>query len=222
MTQQDLWRAFQAHQGRIVRKWLHYFPIYERHFGPWRGRTLTFFEIGVAKGGSLEMWRDYFGPFARIVGVDIDPKCAKLAGDDFAVRIGDQSDPAFLKSLVDEFGPPDIVLDDGSHQMAHVRATFDFLYPKLDKNGVYLVEDMHAAYWPEFGGGLDAPQSFVNHAKTLVDSLNAEHARGAVTPDAFTRETLSIAFYDSVVVFEKGVIPRRAAPERGKGARLTG
>ncbi|HSZ53465.1 MAG TPA: class I SAM-dependent methyltransferase [Caulobacteraceae bacterium] len=211
----ELWQDFQTNQGKVIRKWEHYFPVYERHFGPWRGRTLTFLEVGVAHGGSLAMWRRFFGPLATVVGVDIDPKCRAHEENGVLVRIGDQSDPKFLQSLVDEFGVPDVVLDDGSHQMAHIHATFDALYPRMGKNGVYMVEDLHTAYWPDFGGGLKEPGSFIERAKSLVDQLNADHARGALAPDAFTRETLAISFYDSMVVFEKGRVPRKTAPEIG-------
>ncbi|HEY1929493.1 MAG TPA: class I SAM-dependent methyltransferase [Caulobacteraceae bacterium] len=211
----DLWQDFQTNQGKVIRKWEHYFPVYERHFRPWRGRTLTFLEVGVAHGGSLAMWRRFFGPLATVVGVDIDPKCRAHEENGVFVRIGDQSDPKFLQSLVDEFGVPDVVLDDGSHQMAHIHATFDALYPRMGKNGVYMVEDLHTAYWPDFGGGLKEPGSFIERAKSLVDQLNADHARGVLAPDAFTRETLSISFYDSMVVFEKGRVPRKTAPEIG-------
>ena len=152
-------------------------------------------------------------PMANIVGIDIDKRCAAHSAEGINVRIGDQSDAAFLQSVIDEFGVPDVVLDDGSHQMAHIAATFDFLYSKMPKNGVYLVEDLHTAYWPKFGGGLNEPANFFNLAKAMVDQLNADHTLGAVTPDAFTRDTLSIAFYDSVVVFEKGRPAHKGAIE---------
>jgi cephalosporin hydroxylase len=209
----DLWQDFLTNQGKAIHKWSHYFPIYERHFAPWRGRSLTFLEVGVAKGGSLAMWRRYFGPLAEVVGIDIDRKCKAHEAEGLAVRIGDQSDPRFLQSVIDEFGVPDVVLDDGSHQMDHIAATFDYLYPKMGKNAVYAVEDLHCAYWPKFGGGLSEPANFFNVAKGLVDKLNADHTEGQVTPDAFTRDTFGIAFYDSMVVFEKGRIPGKGAIE---------
>jgi cephalosporin hydroxylase len=215
----DLWSDFLTNQGREIHKWEHYFPIYERHFAPWRGRTLTFLEIGVAKGGSLQMWRRYFGPLARVVGIDIDPRCKAHEEGGVFVRIGDQSDPKFLASVVAEFGAPDVVLDDGSHQMAHIEATFDFLYPRLPKNGVYMVEDLQCAYWPKFGGSVSDPKTFINIAKSLVDRLNAEHTLGAVAPDAFTRDTFSIGFYDGVVVIEKGQILKRQARAIGRQPR---
>ncbi len=200
----------------MIHKWEHYFPVYERHFSPWRDRSLTFLEIGVARGGSLPMWRRYFGPLAKIVGIDIDPRCKAHEEDGIFVRIGDQSDPAFLDSVLQEFGAPDIVLDDGSHRMEHIWASFEHLYPAVPKNGIYMIEDLHTAYWPDFGGGLDAPASFINRAKTLIDQLNADHSRGAVESNDFTRATFAISFYDSMAVFEKGDVWRKAAPAIGR------
>lgn len=207
----ELWRDFQTNDGKVIHKWEHYFPIYERHFAPWKGRSLTFIEIGVARGGSLQMWRRYFGPLAKVIGLDIDPRCKDHEENGVFVRIGDQSDVGFLDDVVEEFGYPDIVLDDGSHQMDDIWNTFSHLYPKMTRSGVYMVEDLHTAYWPNFGGGLDEPASFINRSKGLIDRLNADHSRGALAPDDFTRQTFSISFYDSMAVFEKGEAPPKSA-----------
>jgi hypothetical protein len=157
----------------------------------------------------------YFGPYARIVGLDIRPECGAFEEDQISIRIGDQSDKRFLSKVVKEFGPPDIVLDDGSHMMRDIRQSFDTLYPRMAKNGVYMVEDLHTAYWDEFGGGFRRSDTFVEFSKDLVDELNAEHTRGAVEKTEFSSRTLSIHFYDSVVVFEKGVAGTKSAPMIG-------
>jgi cephalosporin hydroxylase len=211
----DLWRDFLTNTGKVIHKWEHYFPVYERHFGPWRGRSRCSLEIGVGRGGSQPMWRRYFGPMAVVVGLDIDPRCRAHEENGVFVRIGDQADPSFLDRVVAEFGLPDIVLDDGSHRMDDLWASFEHLYPQLSKNGVYMIEDLHTAYWPDFGGGLEEPGSFINRAKRLIDQLNAEHTRGAVEQNRFTRETFSISFYNSMAVFEKGSIARKTAPAIG-------
>lgn len=114
---------------------------------------------------------------------------------------------------MEEFGQFDIVLDDGSHQMDDIRASFECLYPALSKNGVYVVEDLHTAYWPEYGGGLDMPDSFITLSKRFIDDLNADHSRGAVQPSFMTRFTFSISYYDSVIVFQRGSIPVKKAPQ---------
>src|SRR4051794_39606696 len=59
--------------GRLVPRFRHYFDVYHRHFSRFRGKPVTMIEIGIFNGGSLPMWRDYFGSQARIVGVDINP-----------------------------------------------------------------------------------------------------------------------------------------------------
>jgi hypothetical protein len=211
----SLWEDFLTNDKKPIHKWVHYFPIYERHFAPWKNRSLTFLEIGVQNGGSLQMWQRYFGPLAKIVGIDIDGRCTDHQSPGIFVRIGDQADPAFLQSVFDEFGVPDVVLDDGSHHMHHLRQTFDFIYPKMHKNGVYMVEDLHTAYWEEYGGGIDKPESFQNFAKACTDSLNFAHSRGVIPPDVIGKETLSISFYDSIVNFEKGDVWWKDAPVTG-------
>ncbi len=211
----NLWQDFSVNRENLVVKWQHYFPIYEKHLNPWRNKTATILEIGIFKGGSLGMWRRFFGPMATIIGIDIDAGCKSYERDGINVRIGDQSDIKFLESLIDEFGLPDIVIDDGSHQMKHIQATFDYLYPKISKNGVYIVEDLHTSYFEEFGGGLDNKNSFINKSKNFIDQLNADHSRGGIEPNFFTRNTFGISFYDSVVVFERGSMPIKGMVQSG-------
>jgi hypothetical protein len=211
----NLWSEFLTNKERPIHKWTHYFPIYERHFSRFVNRTTTFVEIGVSKGGSLQLWKRYLGPFAQIVGIDIDPSCKGVEEDQIAVRIGDQADPAFLQQITDEFGSPDIILDDGSHIMSHISASFAFFYPRMGNNGVYLVEDLHTAYWDEYGGGLYRPGSFIELSKSFIDQLNADHSRGAVATSDFSKSTMSMHFYDSVIVFERGRHLKKHAPVIG-------
>ena len=214
----NLWQDCLTNRGLPIGKWAHYFPIYESHLLPWRNKDIFVLEIGVAGGGSAQMWNRFFGPRAKVVGIDIDPKCAEHEHFGVSVRIGDQSDPIFLQKIIDEFGYPDIVIDDGSHRMEHVLATFQFLYPKVPKNGVYFVEDMHTSYWPGYGGGVNEASSFINISKHFVDQLNANWDQsGQLKPDLITNQTYSISFYDSVVVFEKGGVRTREAPVVGQG-----
>lgn len=207
-----MWTDFLLNSGRPIHKWTHYFPIYERHFARFRNQSITFLEIGCGQGGSLQMWKRYFGPFAQIVGIDIEPKCKEFEEDQIAIRIGNQNDAGFIGSVIEEFGSPDIVLDDGSHNMSDILASFNFIYPKLHRNAIYCVEDLHTAYWEEYGGGLNREGSFIEVCKTLIDQLHADHMRGAIKPGQFSKETLSMHFYDSVVVFEKGRHLAKHAP----------
>jgi hypothetical protein len=194
-----LYGDFLDNQNRVAHKWTHYFPAYETHFSRYINRPVLFFEIGVAQGGSAQMWKRYLGPYATIVGLDINPFCKSHEEDQFFVRIGDQSDFDFLQSVIDEFGVPHIVLDDGSHQQNHIVDTFRFLYPRMAPDGVYFIEDLHTAYLEQFGGGLQRPGTCIEMCKRLIDELNAE-----TDQTEFTKSTLSMHFYDSIVAFEKG------------------
>ena len=211
----NLWQDFQTNDKKLIHKWMHYFPIYERHLSPYRNKTVTLVEVGVSKGGSLQMWQRFLGPMATLVGIDIDPYCKDHEGDNIFVRIGDQSDKSFLQSVIQEFGNPDIVIDDGSLVMSHILATFEYFYSRLPKNGIYIVEDLHTAYWEEFEGGISEPNTFINKSKTFVDKLNADHSRGVIEPDFISKNTFGISFYDSVVVLERGSIPLKKAPMTG-------
>ena len=164
----------------------------------------------------MQLWKRHLGPFAQIVGIDIVEARNEFQEDQIAVRIGSQADLGFLDSVLAEFGPPDVVLDDGSHVMSHIRASFAHLYPRMSPTGVYMVEDLHTAYWQEYEGGLRREGSFIEQCKGLIDELNADWAREALAATEFTRSTLSIHFYDSVVVFERGRHLRKHAPQIGE------
>jgi cephalosporin hydroxylase len=197
--------------GRRIHKWTHYFDVYHEHFAKFRDRPITFVEIGVQYGGSLRMWRDYFGEGARIIGVDVEPACEKLREPGIEVFIGDQADRSFLETLRDQVGSIDILLDDGGHTMQQQINSFDVLYPAVGENGIYAVEDTHTSYWSDYGGGFRKAGSFMELTKRLIDQLNAWHAEGGgeFAVDEFTRTTQSMHFYDSMVILQKG---RREPP----------
>ena len=128
---------FNHHFGRRIDKWRHYFDIYDRHFDRFRGTAPRVLEIGVDHGGSLQVWRKYFGQDALIVGVDIDPRCKEYEEAGIQVEIGDQANAGFLATL----GEFDIVIDDGSHRLIDQITSFQALWPKT--KSVYLIEDCH-------------------------------------------------------------------------------
>lgn len=202
MSDGFLHRYFLSNPHKRLHKWFHYFDIYERHFERFRGKQPIVLEIGVKGGGSLLMWREYFGSGCTIIGLDIDPDCAKHASEGIEVFIGSQSDSQTLQSVLGKYPEIDIVIDDGGHVCDEQIASFNALYPSVSNMGVYLIEDVHTSYWQEYGGGLRKPSSFVEFAKSKIDDLNAFHHRDGSVRD-FTKVTDSIVFYDSIVVFEK-------------------
>lgn len=199
---------FLSNKKGLIHKWIHYFDIYHRHFKKYRGKKITLIEFGVSHGGSLQMWKSYFGPKARIIGVDINPECARLAEKGIEIYIGSQEDSAFLKNLMHKIGPVDIAIDDGGHTMIQQNTTLQEVYPFVKEGGTYLAEDLHTSYWSEFGGGLKRQGTFIEKSKELIDQLNAWHSRDSesLKIDSFTRTTASMHFYDSIVVFEKNAV----------------
>jgi cephalosporin hydroxylase len=210
---------FRNNDGRLIHKWMHYFDIYHRHFAQFRGKPVVVVEFGVSQGGSLQMWRDYFGEQATIYGIDIDERCAILGGPGTHILIGDQENREFLRSVGERTGPIDVLIEDGGHTMGQQLATFEEMYPLVKEGGVFLIEDLHTSYWEEYGGGYRRPHTFMRRAKKLTDQLNAWHSRDSrLVVDEFTRTTKSMHFYDSIVVFEKG---RVVEPHHEKtGTRL--
>ncbi|WP_375491730.1 class I SAM-dependent methyltransferase [uncultured Jatrophihabitans sp.] len=196
---------FENNDQRMINKWLHYFDIYHRHVAPFRDRPVTLLEFGVWQGGSLQMWRDYLGPKARIVGVDINPACAELTGPQIEVVIGDQNDREFLAGLAKRLGKVDILIEDGGHHPQQQINTFEIFWPIIKNNGIFLIEDLHTSYWERYGGGLRGPLTFIEYAKGLVDQMHAwyGHELPDLNPDVYTKTIRGMHVYDSIIVFDK-------------------
>lgn len=191
--------------SRLLTKWAHYFEVYERELTRFRNRPITFLEIGVFKGGSIPMWKEYFVEGSTLVFVDINPDCAALADPGTYVEIGNQADRAFLNKLAKEYGPFDVVLDDGSHINSHQIASFEGLWPHMKPRSLYVVEDCHTSYWPGFGGGYRNEASFIEFAKRKIDAMHSWYTdQDMMFPfDPIARELAGVRFYDSIVAIEK-------------------
>lgn len=198
---------FYSGKGRTIHKLEHYFDVYERHFSRLRNKPITMLEVGVSHGGSLQMWREYFGPSATIIGVDIDPECRIMESEGFQIFIGDQGDKVFWADVKSKIPKLDLLIDDGSHRLNHQCITFDAMYPHVkDDGGIFLVEDCHSSYRKAFGGGHRKRHTFVEYAKDMVDEINATWSQNdSLMTTQLTRTCASISFYDAVIVFEKAV-----------------
>lgn len=200
----DLERYFRDNTGRQIHKWHHYFEIYDRHLARFRGTDVHVLEFGVAQGGSMQMWKAYFGPRCRIYGVDKNPACKAVEEERVEVFIGNQEDRQFLRSLVARVPRIDVLIDDGGHRMKQQIHTFEELYPNIEAQGVYICEDLHTSYWSSYSGGHRRRGTFIEYAKTLIDAMHAWHSRSkALQVSDFTRSAHGLHFYDSVLVIEK-------------------
>lgn len=196
-----------------IHKLEHYFSIYDRYFNPYRDKPVKVLEIGVQEGGSLHLWKSFFGETSTIYGIDIDERVMALNSPEnsIVVSICDQSNPIELTKFAKQHGPFDIIIDDGGHQMNQQINSFEVLYPHLSKHGCYLVEDTHTSYWKSYKGGLRRPGTFIEYAKHVSDYVNCFHFRDNETfieqvdlIEELRLTLVSVHFYDSIVVFLKG------------------
>jgi hypothetical protein len=200
---------FDAHmEGRGIWKWRHYFDVYHRHFSKFVGTHVHVLEIGVYSGGSLDMWREYFGPGCRVYGVDIEPACQVYASDSVRIFIGDQADPRFWDRFRREVPHLDIVIDDGGHLAQQQVATLEGLLLHLRPGGVYVCEDVR---------GVGNP--FHAYIAGLSENLHATRSTSseAGTPTEFQRLINSVHVYPYITAIERSQVPLAdlVAPRHG-------
>jgi hypothetical protein len=124
-----------------------YMDEYQRHLEKWWHAPIKLLEIGIDKGNSLRVWRDYFSQ-AEITGIDINPP---LNIEGVTCLQGSQADPDFLHKVHREYGPFNVVIDDGSHFNQHQMISFDTLFPLLVPRGTYVIEDLNCCFWSHTG-----------------------------------------------------------------------
>jgi len=201
----------------MIDKWLHYFEIYDRYFSKYVGKEIIILEIGIFQGGSLKMWKEYFGERCKIYAIDVNPLCRQFEEDNVEIFIGSQSDRIFLRSIKNKIPKVDILIDDGGHTMQQQIVSFEELFDHVNDNGIYLCEDVHTSYWPIYGGGYKRTETFMEYTKNLIDYLNAWHSKEKkFQVNNFTRSTYSIHYYDSLVVIEKRIIQQPLSKRTGK------
>lgn len=193
-------RSYAAYCASPYRSIKHssYFAAYDELFGSYFGKPITFVEIGVLDGGSLFMWRELFGPDARIIGVELNPGAKKWEKDGFEIYCGSQSDREFWKHFITEVGPIDVALDDGGHTFEQQIITTECLLPQIKDGGILAVEDTHTSYMESFGG--PSPASFVEFAKNIVDGVN--YRFGKLSGRTHERIVHSVQFFESIIAFK--------------------
>lgn len=199
----DLERYFRTNEDRrSIAKYFHYFDIYEFFFSKFRGKEATVLEIGLGEGGSLQMWKYYFGSKAIIYSIDKNKSTEYLDEEDKdKFFCGLQEDREFLKDVKSKILLLDIILDDASHRSQDQIVSLEELWEHLKIGGLYLIEDLSQAYIE----GYKNPSNFIEYAKDLIDYIYGyfEANRGEKTRELIKTLT-SIHFYYGIIVFEKG------------------
>lgn len=188
---------FQAHaEGPGIWKFPHYFDIYQRHFAKFVGREVHVVEVGVYSGGSLGMWRSYFGEACHIYGIDIEDSCRVYEDDVTRIFIGDQADRAFWDRFREVVPVVDILIDDGGHLAYQQIVTVEEMLAHLQPGGVYLCEDI--------GGARNDFAAYVCGLALQMNARTKSHA-GHLGPEGINASIHSIHIYPLVAVIEKAL-----------------
>ncbi len=186
-------------------KWLHYFEVYNNHFKRYIGKDVTIMEIGVNRGGSLQIWKHIFGNKAKIYGVDISEDCKQFEDEQIEIFIGDQADRDFWRTIKQEVPKLDVLIDDGGHYMEQQIITFEEMYSHVKEDGVYLCEDTATSYNPQkYGSGVKQPNTFIEYSKNFIDYLHAWISQeDDFAVNEYTETMHSLHYYFGVLAIEK-------------------
>ena len=190
--------SFSAYKKSPYRSIKHntYFSVYDHLFSKFRNKKIVFIEIGVLAGGSLFMWRNFFGSKARIIGIDMNPRAKKWEKYGFEIFIGSQSDKNFWRNFCKKIGKIDIVLDDGGHTYDQQIITTEMLLENIKDGGLLVVEDTHTSYMKGFGA---TKYSFINYTKNMIDRINRRFSK--LSDETNETRVWSIEIYESIVAF---------------------
>jgi demethylmacrocin O-methyltransferase len=175
-----------------------YTERYRQLIGPMRMQLKSVVEIGIHKGASLRLWQRYL-PNATIVGLDLAPPPGlNLPGVE--MYAGDQSDTAFLATVIDRHGPFDLVIDDGSHIASHIRTSFDAFFPAVRPGGWYVIEDLETAYrGGKFEGGPPGtPGTAIDLIKSRIDRTQ---------PGSGSYDIAELHVFDGIAFIRKAATP---------------
>ena len=196
---------FESHrEGRGVWKWDHYFDIYHRHFRKFIGREVFVLEIGVFSGGSLDMWKAYFGSKCHVIGVDIEAACKAYEDDRTRIFVGDQADREFWRYVKKEVPKLDILIDDGGHLPEQQIVTLEEMLPHLRNSGVYMCEDVQGIFnkYSAFVYGIADNLNAMEEIRQGPDAID-KYRPSIIGTNQFQRDIESIHLYPYVTVFEK-------------------
>ena len=185
-----------------------YLRHYESYISLQKTPITTLLEIGVFDGGSLRTWNEFL-PEARIIGLDVDPRCLEFAGHNMQVELCDQSDVSQVMSVGVKHGPFNIVIDDGSHIWSHQILTFETLFPFVTSGGLFIIEDIDTSYGHYVSTyGRDSTVTTAQYVMKLANYLLAFTASN-IGQETDLRIRTFVPMIDSITFIRRSVLIRR-------------
>ena len=169
---EELFKIWLASNGYSV-KMSSYFATYAELLSKFRGESCTVVEIGILDGGSLFMWKEWLGPKARIIGIDLNPNVKHLEKYGFEIYIGDQGDAKFWKNFYSTVEDIDVLIDDGGHQSFQQIMTVYSAICHLKTPAIVIVEDTATSFYKTMSK-YHKENSFLEFSKDSTDILTAK------------------------------------------------
>jgi len=148
-----------------------YTEFYEQIFGPIRKRVHAILEVGIGSGGSLRMWKEWF-PNATVYGVD-QSEMGRL-GDGIELIVSEQTDGKILREYFDH-KYLQIAIDDCSHDQDKTISTLNILWPLIEADGWYVIEDMDASFPLKLQQWMSDRMTEYRSVQIFLDKGNASH-----------------------------------------------
>ncbi len=183
-------------------KWNNYFEIYEKLLSKFKNKKITIVEVGVGDGGSLYMWKSFFGKKSRVIGIELNPDSKKLKKDGFEIFIGDQSDKEFWRKFYKRVGKIDVLIDDGGHTNIQQITTLVESIKFIKDNGLIIIEDTHTSFMKKKGFGNPSNYSLINFSSSLIENIHRRNPNLLKKMNDFSKKIYSIEYFDSIVAFK--------------------
>ena len=196
----DLASKYQADKTRELME--HYLSVYHNILGEKRFDIKSVLEIGVWRGGSIQMWKDYF-PNALITGIDSEVYAVEPWKNTERIRVylGRQEDIKFLEEQIIPGGPYDLIIDDGGHFSPHMKVSLLYLWKHVKPGGFYVVEDLGTSYWTQYGGSYGGQDTIITELKSLIDDVNVRLHQQQIKYD----NIWSIQFFSGLCFIQKSM-----------------
>ncbi len=185
---------------KSIIKFDNYFEIYDRIFSKFINKKITLVEVGIGFGGSLFMWKSFFGEDSRIIGIDLNPEAKKLEEHGFEIFIGDQSDPKFWENFYNHVGKIDILIDDGGHRNLQQISSLVESINYINDNGLIIIEDTHTSFMRKKGFKNPSKYSFINYCVRLIENIHRRNPLVEKENNFFSKKIYSIEFFNSLTV----------------------
>lgn len=142
---------YRSDKGVTIFPFHAYSEHYAKLFEQFRNQPINLLEIGLARRTdrrrlgvtcpSVSMWLDFF-PRANIYGFDLDD-FSDVKMPRTRIFRGDQGSKDDLLRVVEECPNFHIIIDDGSHASYHQQVTLQTLFPYLESDGIFIIEDLN-------------------------------------------------------------------------------